>query len=105
MPPHNEVCKVFKNKGTPLWHLNVNSLLSKIEELTTLVFNTNISVLGITETKFDSNVNNDWLKVDDYNSLQSDRNKIVVGLLAALKRMLLIIDNQLVFLETWKILF
>ena len=31
--------------------------------------------------------------------------KIVVGLLAALKRIMLIIDNQLVFLETWKILF
>ena len=75
MPPHNEVCKVFKNKGTPLWHLNVNCLLSKIEELTTLAFNTNISVLGITETKLDNNVSNDWLKIDVYNSLRSDRNK------------------------------
>ena len=38
-------------------------------------------------------------------SYDQTETKIVVGLLAALKRMLLIIDNQLVFLETWKILF
>ena len=86
MPPHNEVCKVFKNKGTPLWHLNVNSLLSKIEELTTLAFNTNISVLGITETKLDSNVSNDWLKIDDYNSLWSDRNKNSGGIACCIKK-------------------
>ena len=75
MPSHNEAWKVFKDKGTPLWHLNVNSLLSKIEELRTLAFNTNISVLGIAETKLDNNVSNDWVKIDDYNSLWSDRNK------------------------------
>ena len=86
MPPHNEVCKVFKNKGTPLWHLNVNSLLSKIEELTTLAFNTNISVLGITETKLDSNVSNHWLKIDDYNSLRSDRNKNSGGIACCIKK-------------------
>ena len=75
MPSHYEAWKVFKDKGTPLWHLNVSSLLSKIEELKTLAFNTNISVLGITEAKLDSNVSNDWLKIDYYNSLRSDRNK------------------------------
>ena len=32
-------------------YLNVNSLLSKIEELRTLAINANIAVVGITETK------------------------------------------------------
>ena len=67
-------------------HLNVNSLLSKIEELRTLAFNTNISVLGITETKLDSNVSNDWLKIDDYNSLRSDRNKNSGGVACCIKK-------------------
>ena len=67
-------------------HLNVNSLLSKIEELRTLAFNTNISVLGITETKLDSNVSNDWLKLDDYNSLRSDRNKNSGGIACCIKK-------------------
>ena len=48
-------------------HLNVNSLLSKIEELRTLTFNTNISVLAITGTKLDNIVSNEELKIDDYN--------------------------------------
>ena len=43
-------------------HLNVNSLLSKIEESRTLAFNTNISVFGITEIKFDNTVSNEELK-------------------------------------------
>ena len=46
-------------------HLNVNSLLSKIDELRTLAINSNISVLGITETKLDINeelVSNEELK-------------------------------------------
>ena len=56
-------------------YLNVNSLLSKIEELRTLAINTNISVLGITETKLDNTVSNEELKIDGYNLLWSDRNK------------------------------
>ena len=86
MPSHNEAWKVFKDKGTPFRHLYVNSLLSKIEELRTLAFNTNISVLGITETKLDSNVSNDWLKIDDYNSLRSDRNKNSDGVACCIKK-------------------
>ena len=86
MPSHNEAWKVFKDKGTPFRHLYVNSLLSKIEELRTLAFNTNISVLGITETKLDSNVSNDWLKIDVYNSLRSDRNKNSGGVACCIKK-------------------
>ena len=59
---HNEAWKVFKDKGMHFQHLNVNSLLSKIEESRTLAFNTNISVLGITEIKFDNTVSNEELK-------------------------------------------
>ena len=56
-------------------HLNVNSLLSRIEKLKTLATNTNISVLGITETKLDYTVSNEELKIDGCNLLRSHRNK------------------------------
>ena len=50
-----------------------------IEELRTLAFNTNISVLGIsvlfTETKLDNTVSNEELKIDGYKLLRSDRNR------------------------------
>ena len=39
---HNEVWKVFNKKDMYFGHLNVNSLLSKIEQLRTLTFNTNM---------------------------------------------------------------
>ena len=56
-------------------HLNVNSLLTKIEELRTPVFNTKIFVLGIAETKLDNTASNEELKTDGYNLLRSDRDK------------------------------
>ena len=71
----SETQKVFKDKGIYFGHLNINSLLSKIEELRTLAFNTNISVLGITKTKLNNTASNEELKIDDYNLLRSDRNK------------------------------
>ena len=75
IPSHNEAWKVFKDKGMHFGHLNINSLLSKIEELRALAFNKNISVLGITEVKLDNTVRNEELKIDGYNLLRSDRNK------------------------------
>ena len=66
-------------------HLNVNSLLSKIEELRTLAINTNISVLGITETKLDNTVSNEELKINGYNLLRSDRNKKSGGVACYIK--------------------
>ena len=70
IPSHNEAWKVFKNKGMHFGHLNVNSLLSKLEELRTLAFNTNIYVLGITEIKLDNTVTNEELKIDSYDLLR-----------------------------------
>ena len=75
IPSFNETWKVCKNKGMYFGHLNVNSLLSKVEELRTLAMYTNISVLGITETKLHNTVSNKELKIDGYNLLRSDRNK------------------------------
>ena len=86
----------------PLWR--INSFLSKTEELRTLALNKNISVPGITETKLDKTVSNEELKIDDYNLLRSRSNKIGGGVACYIKKILLIIDNQ-VFQETLKILF
>ena len=71
----------------------------KIEELRTLAFNTNISVLGVTERKLHNTVSNEALKIDGYRN-----KKMVVELLSTSKIIFLIIDNQ-VFLKTLKRLF
>ena len=90
-------------EGMHFGRLNVNSLLSKIEELRILAVNANISVLGITETKLDNTISNEELKVDGYNLLRSDRNKNVGGVACYMKN---IAHNQnCVFLKILKILF
>ena len=48
-----EGLKVFKNRGLHFIHLNINSLLSKIDELREIVKASNVTVLGITESKLD----------------------------------------------------
>ena len=75
----------IKEKGMNFGHLNVNSLLSRIEEIRTLAFNTNISVLGITGTKLDNTVSNEELKIDGYNLLRPDRNKNDGGVASCIK--------------------
>ena len=89
---HNDAWKEFG-------HLKVNSLLLKIEELRTLAFNTNISVLGVTERKLHNTVSNEALQINGYRN-----KKMVVELLSTSKIIFLIIDNQ-VFLKTLKRLF
>ena len=43
--------KTFRNKGLHFIHLNINSLLPKIDELREIVKISNPRVIGITETK------------------------------------------------------
>ena len=48
--------EVFNNKGLHLIHLNINSLLPKIDELYNIAKCSNAAVIRITETKFDNTV-------------------------------------------------
>ena len=43
--------EAFNNKGLHLIHLNINSLLPKIDELCNIAKCSNAAVIGITETK------------------------------------------------------
>ena len=66
---------MFRGNGLHFEHLNINSTLPKIEQLRSLLINSNISVLGITETKLDNTVNNEEVESNAYNLIRSDRNK------------------------------
>ena len=67
----------------------ISWLAYKIEELKTQAFNTNISVVGITETKLDNTVSNEELKVMAINYYDQTEIKLVVGLLITSKIILL----------------
>ena len=67
--------EVFTRKGLPFIHLNINSLLPKIDELRYITKNANAAVIGISETKLDNTVYDSVVAIDGYNIARSDRNR------------------------------
>ena len=66
--------KVFTRKGLYFIHLNINSLLPKINELQYIAKNSNAAVIGMSETKLDNTVYDSEVAIDGYNIARSDRN-------------------------------
>mgnify|MGYP001792126289 FL=1 len=67
--------KPFQQKGLHFIHLNINSLLSKIDELREIAKNSNAAVIGITETKVDSSIFDSEIEIEGYSLLRNDRNR------------------------------
>ena len=65
----------FRKRGLHFLHVNVNSLLSKIDELKDIVGHTKPAILGITESKLDGSVTNQEVNISGYNILRNDRNR------------------------------
>ena len=55
---------VFKLKGIHLIHLNINSLLSKIEEICYIAECSNATIIGITESKLDKSIFQSEIQID-----------------------------------------
>ena len=64
--------KFLNKRGLHLIHLNINSLLSKIDELRAISAATEI---GITESKLDKTVLDGEINIDGYELVRSDRNR------------------------------
>ena len=69
-----EVGQTFSNRGLYLIHLNINSLLLKIDELRDIAKRTKAAVIGISESKLDSTVLDPEIYIDNYEILRFDRN-------------------------------
>ena len=67
--------KAFNKQGLHLIHLNINSLLSKIDELWEIARKTRATVIGITESKLDRSVLDGEINIDGYELVRSDRNR------------------------------
>ena len=67
--------KAFNKRGLHLIHLNINSLLSKIDELREIARKTRATVVGITESKLDGSVLDGEINIDGYELVRSDRNR------------------------------
>ena len=73
LPDNDNKFQPFRKRGLHFLHINVNSLLSKIDELIDVVGHTKI--LGITESKFDSSVSDQEVNISGYSIFRSDRNR------------------------------
>ena len=70
-----EEWQAFSNRGLHFIHLNINSLLPKIDELRDIVKRTKSAVIGIPESKLVSTVLDPEIYIDNYEILRFDRNR------------------------------
>ena len=75
LPDNDDQFEPFCECGLHFLHINVNSLLSKIDELRDVVGHTKPAILGITESKLDSSVSDQEVDISCYSILRSDRNR------------------------------
>ena len=76
IPDQNkDLFQPFRKRRLHFLHINVNSLPSKIEELRNIVDRTKPVVLGITESKLDSSISDQEVKISGYSILRNDRNR------------------------------
>ena len=79
--PHNNQVQtqskwsVFNSRGLHFIHLNINSLLPKIDELRNITKLSNAAVIGINEPKLDDSILSSEIHINNSNTLPCDRNK------------------------------
>ena len=56
-------------------HLNINSVLSRIDELRVVAKKSKASIIGVTESKLDAAVLDGEVNIDGYEVIRSDRNR------------------------------
>ena len=67
--------KLFNKRGLHFLHININSLLPKIDEIRYFTKKSNAAVIGITESKLDKSVLDSEINIDGYEVLRCDRNR------------------------------
>ena len=66
---------IFKTRGLHFIHLNINSLLPKIEELRIIAKSTDTAIIGINESKLNESILEPEIEICDYKILRCDTNR------------------------------
>jgi exonuclease III len=77
--------RTYKTGDISIGHLNVRSLIPKIEELRVLLADIKLDILCISESYLDDTVLNSEVKVDGYQLVRNDRNRNGGGVLIYLR--------------------
>ena len=81
----NDQWKTFDKCGQHLIHLNINTVLPKIDELHEIAKKTRATVIGLTETKLDATILDGEVNIDGYELIRSDRNRHGEGVACYIK--------------------
>ena len=84
---------MFKNRGMHFIHLNVNSLIPKIEEIRHLAKLTNASVIDTSEIKLDGSVLNNEVAIEGYDVIKVHRSRKGGGVACFIKHSVTCICN------------
>ena len=72
---HSNEWNVYRSKGIHRIHLNIKSLLPKIDEIRQIAERTKAAVTGMTESKLDQSIFQSEIEIDNYDLLQCDGKK------------------------------
>ena len=84
-PLDHDKWNIFKHRGLHFLHLNINSLLPKIDELRHIARLTNAYVIGISESKLDDSVLTSEIQINEYDLIRCDRNRHEGGVACYIK--------------------
>ena len=76
---------IFNKRGLHFIHVNINSILPNIDELRHIAQSIKLYVIGISESKLDSSVNDNEINIPGYEILRKDRNRNGGGVLAYIR--------------------
>ena len=74
-PQSDNTWTPFEKSGLHFIHININSLIPKIDEIRSIAYRTNGAIIGITESKLDDSVTNSEIDIDNYVLIRNDRNR------------------------------
>jgi len=74
MPPNNKF-QIFRKRGMHFTHININSILPKIDELRLIASEIKCVLISISETKLDETIQDEEIKIQGYNLIRNDRNR------------------------------
>ena len=71
----NDAWNIFQKGGMQLIHLNINSILSKIDEICYMAKLTNATAIGLSETKLENIVLSSELEIEGHDLVRSDQSQ------------------------------
>ena len=90
---------VFQKRGIHVVHLNIQSLLSKLDELRCIAINSKATIICITETWLDESICDPEISIPEYDLLRNDRNRDGGGVCVCISEVTLRTERERIDLQ------